>query len=161
MPVMDGFEVLEKMNSKGIIDDIPVIMISSEDSNTFIRTAYEMGVSDYIRRPYDAKIVYRRVYNTIKLYAKQRRLTSILSEQMKAKEQNRQIMVGILSHIVEFRNGESGAHVQHINVLTKMLLSRLVQKTDKYDLTWQDRETIVIAHHPFTILVRSVLMIRF
>lgn len=145
MPVMDGFEVLEKMNSKGIIDDIPVIMISSEDSNTFIRTAYEMGVSDYIRRPYDAKIVYRRVYNTIKLYAKQRRLTSILSEQMKAKEQNRQIMVGILSHIVEFRNGESGAHVQHINVLTKMLLSRLVQKTDKYDLTWQDRETIVMA----------------
>lgn len=85
MPVMDGFEVLEKMNSKGIIDDIPVIMISSEDSNTFIRTAYEMGVSDYIRRPYDAMIVRRRVYNTIKLYAKQRRLTSILSEQMKDK----------------------------------------------------------------------------
>ena len=85
MPVMDGFEVLEKMNSEGIIDDIPVIMISSEDSNTFIRTAYEMGVSDYIRRPYDAMIVRRRVHNTIKLYAKQRRLTSILSEQMKTK----------------------------------------------------------------------------
>lgn len=145
MPVMDGFEVLDKMNSTGIIEDMPVIMISSEDSSTYIRKAYEMGVSDYISRPYDAKIVYRRVFNTIKLYAKQRRLTAILSEQMKAKERNNKIMVGILSHIVEFRNGESGAHVQHINVLTQMLLGRLVQKTDQYDLTWQDRETIVMA----------------
>ena len=108
MPIMDGFEVLGHMNEKDMIEEIPVIMISSEDSASFIRRAYEMGVSDYISRPYDAQIVYKRVYNTIKLYAKQRRLTAILTEQIRAKEESRKIMIGILSHIVEFRNGESG-----------------------------------------------------
>ena len=84
MPIMDGFEVLGHMNEKDMIEEIPVIMISSEDSASFIRRAYEMGVSDYISRPYDAQIVYKRVYNTIKLYAKQRRLTAILTEQIRA-----------------------------------------------------------------------------
>lgn len=145
MPVMDGFEVLGHMNEKDMIEEIPVIMISSEDSASFIRRAYEMGVSDYISRPYDAKVVYKRVYNTIKLYAKQRRLTAILTEQIRAKEESRKIMIGILSHIVEFRNGESGPHVQHINVLTQLLLGRLVQITDKYPLSWMDRDLIVMA----------------
>lgn len=130
MPIMDGFEVLGHMNEKDMIEEIPVVMISSEDSTSFIRRAYEMGVSDYISRPYDAQIVYKRVYNTIKLYAKQRRLTVILTEQIRAKEESRKIMIGILSHIVEFRNGESGPHVQHINVLTQLLLGRLVQISD-------------------------------
>lgn len=145
MPIMDGFEVLEHMNEKDMIEEIPVVMISSEDSTSFIRRAYEMGVSDYISRPYDAQIVYKRVYNTIKLYAKQRRLTVILTEQIRAKEESRKIMIGILSHIVEFRNGESGPHVQHINVLTQLLLGRLVQISDQYHLSWMDRDLIVMA----------------
>ncbi len=145
MPIMDGFEVLGHMNEKDMIEEIPVIMISSEDSASFIRRAYEMGVSDYISRPYDAQIVYKRVYNTIKLYAKQRRLTAILTEQIRAKEESRKIMIGILSHIVEFRNGESGPHVQHINVLTQLLLGRLVQISDQYHLSWMDRDLIVMA----------------
>ena len=142
MPIMDGFEVLEHMNEKDMIEEIPVVMISSEDSTSFIRRAYEMGVSDYISRPYDAQIVYKRVYNTIKLYAKQRRLTVILTEQIRAKEESRKIMIGILSHIVEFRNGP---HVQHINVLTQLLLGRLVQISDQYHLSWMDRDLIVMA----------------
>ena len=93
MPIMDGFEVLEHMNEKDMIEEIPVVMISSEDSTAFIRRAYEMGVSDYISGPYDAQIVYKRVYNTIKLYAKQRRLTVILTEQIRAKEESRKIMI--------------------------------------------------------------------
>ena len=145
MPIMDGFEVLGHMNEKDMIEEIPVIMISSEDSASFIRRAYEMGVADYISRPYDAQIVYKRVYNTIKLYAKQRRLTVILTEQIRAKEESRKIMIGILSHIVEFRNGESGPHVQHINVLTQLLLGRLVQISDQYHLSWMDRDLIVMA----------------
>lgn len=145
MPIMDGFEVLGHMNEKDMIEEIPVIMISSEDSASFIRRAYEMGVSDYISRPYDAQIVYKRVYNTIKLYAKQRRLTAILTEQIRAKEESRKIMIGILSHIVEFRNGESGPHVQYINVLTQLLLGRLVQISDQYHLSWMDRDLIVMA----------------
>ena len=145
MPVLDGFGVLEKMEEQGWINDIPVIMISSEDSADSISRAYEMGVSDYISRPFDASVVYKRVYNTIKLYAKQRRLVNILTEQVRAKEENRKIMVGILSEIVEFRNGESGLHVQHINVLTEMLLERLVKITDRYSLTWAERDQIVMA----------------
>lgn len=123
-------------------------MISSEDSADLISRAYAMGVSDYISRPFDASVVYKRVYNTIKLYAKQRRLVNILTEQVREKEESRKIMVGILSEIVEFRNGESGLHVQHINVLTEMLLERLTKLTDRYSLTRAERDQIVMAFIP-------------
>ena len=145
MPNMDGFEVLSVMARKRLIEDIPVIMISSEDSDAYVRRAYELGVSDYISRPFDAKVVYQRVFNTIKLYAKQRRLTSLIGDQIYEKEKNNRMMVTILSHIVEFRNGESGMHVIHINRLTEKLLERLVQKTDRYQLGYSDRFLITTA----------------
>lgn len=135
MPVMDGFEVLSYMNKNRWIEDIPVIMISSEESVTYIRRAFEFGASDYIKRPFDGKVVYQRVFNTIKLYAKQRRLISIVSDQIHEKEKSNQMMVQLLSQIVEFRNGESGQHVLHIQTLTELLLDRLVQKTDEYELS--------------------------
>ena len=135
MPVMDGFEVLTYMNKSRWIEDIPVIMISSEESVTYIRRAFEFGASDYIKRPFDGKVVYQRVFNTIKLYAKQRRLISIVSDQIHEKEKSNQMMVQLLSQIVEFRNRESGQHVLHIQTLTELLLDRLVQKTDKYELS--------------------------
>lgn len=149
MPVMDGFEVLVQMNRNHWIEDIPVVMISSDDTESNIKRAYDMGVSDYIRRPFDAQVVFRRVFNTIKLYAKQRRLITLVTDQIDEKEKNNQIMIRILSQIVEFRNGESGLHVEHINILTGLLLERLVQKTDHYDLTWSDqyRITLVSALH--------------
>ena len=136
MPGMDGFEVLNYMNNNNWIEDIPVILISSEDSNQYIRRAYEMGVSDYISRPFDAKIVYQRVLNTIKLYAKQRRLINLITDQVYEKEKNNKMMIGILSQIVEFRNSESGMHVRNISTLTGMLLEKIVQKTDKYYLSF-------------------------
>ena len=139
MPGMDGFEVLNYMNNNNWIEDIPVILISSEDSNQYIRRAYEMGVSDYISRPFDAKIVYQRVLNTIKLYAKQRRLINLITDQVYEKEKNNKMMIGILSQIVEFRNSESGMHVRNISTLTGMLLEKIVQKTDKYYLSWSKR----------------------
>ena len=145
MPVMDGFEVLEYMNEQHILEKIPVIMISSDDSVASIRQAYDHGVSDFISRPFDASIVHRRVLNTIKLYAKQRRLVDLITAQVYEKEKNNRMMISILSQIVEFRNGESGLHVLHINVLTEMLLERLTWKTDKYDLSWSDRQTITTA----------------
>lgn len=139
MPEMDGFEVLAAMNQNHWIEDIPVIMISSEDSDSYIRRAYEMGVSDYISRPFDAKIVYQRVLNMIKLYAKQRRLIHLVTRQIYEKERNNRMMIGILSQIVEFKNGESGLHVIHINLITQLLLEQLVKKTGKYQLSWEDR----------------------
>ena len=145
MPEMDGFEVLAAMNQNHWIEDIPVIMISSEDSDSYIRRAYEMGVSDYISRPFDAKIVYQRVLNMIKLYAKQRRLIRLVTRQIYEKERNNRMMIGILSQIVEFRNGESGLHVIHINLITQLLLEQLVKKTGKYQLSWEDRFLIATA----------------
>ena len=145
MPEMDGFEVLGQMNRNHWIEDIPVIMISSEDSENYIRQAYELGVSDYISRPFDAKVVYQRVFNTIKLYAKQRRLMSLVSDQLYEKEKNNHIMVSILSQIVEFRNGESGLHVRHINILTGLLLERLCSKTNRYQLSWAQQDMIALA----------------
>lgn len=145
MSKMDGFQVLSVMNRNHWIEDIPVVMISSEDSESYIRRSYEMGVSDYISRPFDAKIVYQRVSNTIKLYAKQRRLITLITDQIYEKEKNNRMMIGILSQIVEFRNGESGLHVQNINILTGMLIERLVQKTDKYNITWAEGVIITTA----------------
>ena len=93
MPGMNGFQVLHDMNKNHWIEDVPVIMISSEDSEKSIRRAYEMGVSDYISRPFDGKVVYQRVFNTIKLYAKQRRLITLVTDQVYEKEKNNRIMV--------------------------------------------------------------------
>ena len=145
MPGMDGFEVLKAMNANHTIEDIPVIMISSEDSDAAIRRSYELGASDYVNRPFDARIVYRRVTNTIKLYAKQRRLVQMVSDQIRARENNTDMLVGVLSHIVEFRNGESGAHVRHIRIITERLLHRLLEISSNYSITAEQQDLIPLA----------------
>ena len=111
MPRMDGFNVLAIMNSYKWIQDIPVIMISSENSNSYMVRAYELGATDFIQRPFDATVVRRRVLNTIMLYAKQRKLVRLVEDQIYEKEKEQSLMINVLSHIVEFRNGESGLHV--------------------------------------------------
>ena len=145
MPVMDGFEVLKAMNANHTIEDIPVIMISSEDSDAAIRRSYELGASDYVNRPFDARIVSRRVTNTIKLYAKQRRLVQMVSDQIRARENNTDTLVGVLSHIVEFRNGESGLHVRHIRMITELLLHRLLEISSRYSITAEQQDMIPLA----------------
>ena len=145
MPGMDGFEVLKAMNANHTIEDTPVIMISSEDSDAAIRRSYELGASDYVNRPFDARIVYRRVTNTIKLYAKQRRLVQMVSDQIRARENNTDMLVGVLSHIVEFRNGESGAHVRHIRIITERLLHRLLEVSSRYAITAEQQDMIPLA----------------
>lgn len=128
MPQMDGFEVLAYMNKERWIDYIPVIIISAEDSPAYIKRGYDLGVTDFIGKPFDVNMVRRRSANAILLGAKQRRMTSIVSNQIYEKEKSSKLMISILSHIVEFRNGESGLHVLHIQVITDMLLRHLVQK---------------------------------
>ena len=145
MPLMDGFEVLTHMNRNRWIEDIPVIMISSDGSDAYIRRAFQLGVSDYISRPFDNRVVRQRVFNTIKLYAKQRRLIALVSDQIHENEKNSQMMVEVLSQIVEFRNGESGLHVLHIKILTEMLLEGILQRTDQYSLTPETCQMISIA----------------
>ena len=145
MPRMDGFEVLNYMNRNHSIEDVPVIMISSEESDDYIRKAYELGASDYVSRPFDAKVVYQRVLNTIKLYAKQRRLVTLVSDQIRRREKNTSLMVAILSQIVEFRNGESALHVQHIRTLTECVLEWISAHPEHYHITAADQDIIPLA----------------
>ena len=145
MPGINGFEVLSQMSRDGIIDDIPVIMISSEDKQEAVLNAYELGASDYISRPFDIRVVRHRVSNIMHLYAKQRRLSSLLSQQFYERERESRMLVDIMASSMELRNGESGLHVLHIRNLTEILLERLVQKTDKYELSGARRSTIAMA----------------
>ena len=148
MPNVDGFGVLSAMNKYNWIDSVPVIMISAENTREFIERAYDMGVTDYISRPFDMMVVRRRVINTLMLYAKQRRLAAMVNEQIYQKEKVNNLMISILSHIVEFRNEESGLHVLHIQTMTEILLKSLMRKTDKYKL---DRETINLISNASTL----------
>ncbi|WP_370780654.1 GTP cyclohydrolase IIa [Eubacterium ventriosum] len=140
---MSGFEVLTYMKHSRITENIPVIMISDEKSESFIRRAYDLGAVDYIGRPFDFQTVYTRVLNTIKLYAKQRRLEKLVARNMVEKEKNNRMLIGVLEQVIEYRNGESGIHVSHIKILTEMLLDKLMQKTDKYNLSWSQRMMII------------------
>ena len=145
VPEQDGFSVLKEMNKSHYIEDIPVVMISSGGSDNDTRQAYELGVSDYISRPFDAEVVHRRVVNTIKLYAKQRKLISVISRQSQEKEKDNRVMVGILSGVVGYHNKESAAHMLHMRRMTTLLLEHLTMKTSRYGLTPQDIEMIGMA----------------
>lgn len=142
MPEMNGFDVLTAMNNNRQIEDIPVVMISAENGIEHIERAYDLGVTDYISRPFDCMVVRRRVVNALILAAKQKRLMRLAAEQIYEKEKISDLMINIFSHIVEFRNGESGPHVLHIRTITEVLLNRLVQKTDRYSLTQEDIQLI-------------------
>ena len=122
MPEMDGFEVLAMMSKNKWIERIPVIIISAETTAAYIDTAYDLGATEYVNRPFDPKTIRRRVSNTIMLYSKQKFLENAVTEQVLEKEKSNLIMVEVLSHIVEFRNGESGMHVLNIRTITEMLL---------------------------------------
>ena len=138
MPVMDGFETLAMMNKNGIIKHIPVIMISAETASTYMDRAYSLGAVDYISRPFDERTVRHRVDSNVILGEKQKELSSRLTNQIFEKEKDNRLMIEILSHIVEFRNGESGLHVLHVHTITELLLKALKNKTDKYPLTQKD-----------------------
>ena len=145
MPEMDGFGVLKVMNDHKWIEELPVIMISAENSPAYIDRAYEMGATDFIVRPFNEMVVRRRVVNTILLYAKQKKLMGMVADQIYEKEQSSNMMIDILSHIVEFRNGESGWHVRHVHTLTELLLEHLIQKTDRYEISQKDISIISMA----------------
>lgn len=145
MPQMDGFGVLAAMNKYQWIESVPVIMISSENTQSYIERAYDMGVTDYISRPFDVMVVRQRVVNTIMLYAKQKRLVGMVADQIYQREKNNNLMINILSHIVEFRNAESGRHVLNIQTVTEILLKSLAHKTDKYKLDPEKINLITMA----------------
>ena len=145
MPDMNGFEVLAYINNYHWNDSLAVMMISADDSPANIKRAYELGAFDYISRPFDPIIVQRRISNTMLLLARQQRLEKIITDQFQEQDKNNELMISILSHIVEFRNGESGLHVLHVNTITKRLLEQLVRVTDEYSLSPVDISLISTA----------------
>ena len=138
MPEMDGLEVLAYIKKHHWDDTFAVIMISAADSPANIKRAYDLGAFDYISRPFDSTIVRRRISNTMFLYARQQHLEKIIVEQFQETEKNNKLMISILAHIVEFRNGESGLHILHVITITKYLLKQLIQLTDQYLLSKAD-----------------------
>lgn len=145
MPQMNGFQVLEHMRELQWIDEVPVVMISSEESVEIMRKAYDLGITDYISRPFDAVIVKKRVQNTLGLYENQKRLINVVVDQVYEKEENNTIMIGILSNVLGSHNSESSEHILHIRIATEMLLRELIRKTDAYHLTEADIALIITA----------------
>lgn len=145
MPRMDGFGVLEFMNANDLIQDLPVIMISSMDEDSAIRRCYELGISDYVRRPFSADVVGKRVYNIVRLYQRQRNLQREIREQVEEREKNSRVVTSIISHVVENRNGESGPHVIHVEQITEIILNRLTELTDMYKISKEDKKQISLA----------------
>lgn len=126
MPRLDGFGVLEVMKQRNWLQEIPVIITSSEDDDSFIQKAYELGVTDYIRRPFNLAVTQRRVSNALTLYARQKHLVHLAEEQVYEREKTNSAIINILSHVVESRNFESGTHILHMRAITDILLRQLV-----------------------------------
>lgn len=138
MPVTSGFDVLDYMNEQGYIFDIPVITITGDGSGESVRSAYDKGVSDYITRPFDARVVYRRVSNTIKVYSRQKRLIFEVTRQAREREKSRSVIVEILSQIIERPDGGCGGnHAARITEFTRLILERLAEK-NAYPLSPED-----------------------
>lgn len=138
MPGMNGFDVLEYMTYNQLLSEIPVVAISGDETGETVRRAYEAGVSDYINRPFDARVVYRRVKNTVKVYSEQKRLISSVTREMREKEEATNALISLFGELVEFRNDFGGNHVKNIGKITQLLLERLVTKTQKYNLSERD-----------------------
>jgi response regulator RpfG family c-di-GMP phosphodiesterase len=145
MPGRDGIEVLKVMNEKGWIKGTPVVMISAETSSTQVSKAFALGVTDFIYRPFDQMVVQTRVRNTIRLYVKQMQLSELVTNTIYERTRNSDMLISILSHIVEFRNGESGQHVLHIKTLTDILLRALLKRSSEYNITEDDINSIATA----------------
>ena len=123
---LDGFGVLEVVKQRNWLQEIPVIITSSEDDESFIQKAYELGVTDYIRRPFNLTVTQRRVSNALTLYARQKHLVRLAEEQVYEHEKTNSAIINILSHVVESRNFESGTHILHMRAITDILLRQLI-----------------------------------
>ena len=145
MPEMDGFEVLAELSRLGYMDDIPVIIISGTDSTADICRAYDLGATDYIHRPFNTQVIYRRVSNTITLMAKQRRMAELVNRQIDRTTKQQELMVDFLSRIIGYRSGESNPHFANISTLSALLLQALQKRKNHYGLTERDCQLIATA----------------
>ena len=128
MPNMDGFALLRAMKERGWLDFLPVIMVSSDYTSENIETAYNLGASELIQRPFNERVICHRIDDIIDLSGRQQELSNALVNEVIQENETNSAMVSILSHIVETRNGESGNHVRNIRTITEMLLEELTRE---------------------------------
>lgn len=145
MPEADGFEVLEEMNRRGWIDEIPTIMISVETGGSYIDRAFQLGAADYVSRPFVPNMIRRRVINAILLHTKTQKLTGLIADRFYRRERNTDILAAILGYAVESRSGERGTHMTNVSRITGLLLHRLLERTDRCPIGPEDIETVCIA----------------
>lgn len=152
MPVINGLQVLEAMRQRGWTGMLPVILITAESSDETFLQGYSLGVSDIINKPFNPDIVRRRVENIIELYDHKRRLEDMIQDQLtvldrqaqKLKQTNN-FVIDTLSTVVEFRNGESGYHIERIRTITRILLEALSNRYEEYHFSAETIETIASA----------------
>ena len=134
LPDMHGFKIIEQMRRYGLMGKVPVVIISSAQTSYELEKAYELGVADFIGLPFDEYMVKCRIRNTIALTKRQRKMETLVELNVAENEKMSNMLVSILSHIVEFRNCESGMHVMNIHGITEVLLKILASKTGQYQI---------------------------
>lgn len=159
MPVVDGFAVLEVMQERGWSEKIPVLIISGETSVNAERKCFDYHISDFIRKPFDNALVKKRVRNVVSLYQYQRDLEAKVQAQTKTlREQNKLLqlqadklrksntnIIEILGTVVEYRDFESGEHINRVKGYTRILAERLAVEYPEYGLDQEEIEVIVSA----------------
>lgn len=161
MPGMGGFEVLEEMRRRQLLDEVPTIMISAETGNAYIDRAFTLGAFDYISRPFAPAVVRHRIINTILMHTKKQQLMDVAAGWFHRQEKNSEVLVSVLCYGLEYRCGERGLHMKGVGRLTAMLLRRLLEVTDRYPLSADDIEVIAMAarlHDIGKLLVPSELL---
>ena len=125
MPVKDGYQVLEEIRGNGLLDEVPVIIITADNSVESELKAFDLGASDIIIKPFEAHVVRRRVHNTIELSLHKHNLESLVAEQARKLKETNEVLVDGLSSIIEYRSVETGQHIRRIWLLTKALIMEL------------------------------------
>lgn len=145
MPRMDGFGVLQVMKEKNWIQDIPVIMVSADNTSDSIARGFDSGVTDYVGRPYDWKVVKKRVENTLMLYAKQKKMRQMVKDEIISRQRSNRWMIDILSTAIEFRNGETGMHIVRVRIITQILLEAYLKNHPEIDMSLEEQMLITDA----------------
>lgn len=138
MPKVSGMQVLKSMRERNWLEEIPVVIISAENDDNFIKNAYYLGATDYIVRPFNAFLVQHRVRNTLMMYAQKKQLVRMVESQVFRREKINNMLITIFSHVVGLGNHESGDHTLNVQNITNMLLKSLAKKTDRYNLSEED-----------------------
>lgn len=145
MPNMDGYGVLRELNSRGTLVNVPVLIISSEDSHAVEKECFVAGVSDFIHKPFDRELVRTRVRNTVSLFMYRCHLEEKIEEQTKIIQKRNDTTIDLLASVVETRDLESGAHVLRVKEYTRIIAEELREHFPKYGLTRHSVDVIVAA----------------